>query len=308
MQYYFPEKISLKKSYRNPFRKDDSPGCRFYYTTRGILMFRDPSHSSYTGDCFKICSLLNNFLSFPEVLDLIKKDFNIFQKPKSFEEVKKKRKKIKKVVIQKHKKPFKIFPNSYDFYPAPHLSYWKEFGVSREILDIYGVKPLHDARFGREKIYHRYFNNGLSFFYTHDDGYTIYSPFAQKNKRFLKSTKSEDIQADEGLQYFDELDYLIVTKSLKDTMVLFSLGIPSVSLHSEMPKVPSYIERKINYISDNVYILYDNDDTGVRHSKLLSESTGWKNIILSNYNDSAEYAKNGDSELLVKEIMSQINE
>ena len=294
---YFPLEISLKKSYKNPFRNDKNAGCRFYYNKSGTLLFRDPSNKIYGGDCFSVVMLARN-CNFKEALDHISRDFKIGQNRTEF-----KRKVHMEHNIVQDKDRTIIIPEPYLHTPVPHLNYWKSMDISKNETDIFHVYPLQGAIYkkGDEEYYESYISRCV-FYYIHDNGYTVYQPFASKKKRFKKSVPHDTLQGEEGLSYFKQIDKLIVTKSLKDTICLFKLGFPSISLHSECAYLPDFLIEKIESYCKDIYLLYDNDKTGIDHSKILCEQTKWKNIKLSCYNDSASYMVKGLGEELKLEL------
>lgn len=59
-------------------------------------------------------------------------------------------------------------------------------------------------------------------------------------------------------------EYLVITKSMKDCMVLYELGIPAIAPCSETTFISDSQYRKLKERFDNIVILWDNDLTGIK--------------------------------------------
>lgn len=59
-------------------------------------------------------------------------------------------------------------------------------------------------------------------------------------------------------------DYLVVTKSLKDTMTLYNLGIPAIAPISENCFLSEAQYNKLKDRFKNIIVFYDNDRPGLR--------------------------------------------
>lgn len=59
-------------------------------------------------------------------------------------------------------------------------------------------------------------------------------------------------------------DYLVITKSMKDVMTLYNLGIPAIAPISENCFLSESQYNKLKNKYKNLILLYDNDRPGLR--------------------------------------------
>ena len=316
MQNYFLEKIDIKKSYLNPFRskenKDNTPGCRFYYNEKKVLIFKDFSHPELSGDCFKICGLANNNIGFEEILRIICRDFNLKWKMSSFKDLKEFGRRRVKIVEKKQEKVektqtmrFNILPS----WPLSFLTFWTDLGLNASDLSKWKIKPLLNIIFSTVKDNHtsitvRNLQNEIAFLFEHEtDGHTAYIPNKNKSSRseFYKTVKSDHII---GLPHISYEDYTYVLGSFKDTVIVDKIGLNALGLQFEMPRITSFMKAKIeNSCYNNPIIVFDCDVEGIRLAKLLSANTGWPYIILDEGKDPGEYAEKGILKSLEDELV-----
>lgn len=64
-------------------------------------------------------------------------------------------------------------------------------------------------------------------------------------------------------------DYVLVTKSQKDCMVLYELGIPSVAPISENLFLTDSKYKKLKERFGKIILLYDNDYAGIRATQSI---------------------------------------
>ncbi len=64
-------------------------------------------------------------------------------------------------------------------------------------------------------------------------------------------------------------EYLVITKSLKDVMVLYEFGIPAIAPNSENLFVTDAQYKKLKSKFKNILVLYDNDLAGIQGLKRI---------------------------------------
>lgn len=67
-------------------------------------------------------------------------------------------------------------------------------------------------------------------------------------------------------------EYLVITKSMKDTMTLYSIGIPSISPMSETCFLTDSQYNKIIHKFNKVILFMDNDYTGICQMNKIRKS------------------------------------
>jgi 5S rRNA maturation endonuclease (ribonuclease M5) len=137
------------------------------------------------------------------------------------------------------------------------MDYWKPYGIHKKTLELYKVVPLS-----------HYWLNGICFkvkdlTYAYDFGngiYKIYAPL-KDSFRFIFNGTEKLIQGIEQLTMLNNI--LVITKSLKDVMVLRELGIDAVAPQAESIVIPENI---MNWFSDHyqlIITLMDYDNAGI---------------------------------------------
>lgn len=101
------------------------------------------------------------------------------------------------------------------------------------------------------------------------DKFKIYRPLSETRKdKWRTNCTSIDLQGYEQLP--DKGDLLIITKSLKDVMVLHELGYNAVALQSENDHLYKSIYNNLQQRFKRIVILFDNDKPGLEASIKLS--------------------------------------
>lgn len=262
MEYYFGTHVSLTRAFKNPFRKDNTPGCRFYYTPSGKLIFKDYATKSF--DCFDIAQLRTG-LEGGELFSQIKQDLGQGI-PKSYQT------NLILTPLEAEKRDTNILC---DVIPMTEkdYAYWLQFGITKEVLERFGVE-----RVGTVRINYRvwYLKNDLDvcFKYTNEGKVKLYRPFARKTSKF-RNNYTDNILP--GYEYLPENGpKLFITKAEKDMMTLTALGAPAVALRSEtsttLPsqKVSSLLQR-----FPRIYVWLDADKVGREGTDILCERYGF---------------------------------
>lgn len=137
------------------------------------------------------------------------------------------------------------------------INFWKQYGITKEILNKYKVTPLSHMFINGKVIKTDKYAYAFKEFKDNEHTYTIYQPYSDKYK-WIKSHDHSIFYGWEQLP--NKGDTLILTKSLKDIMSIVSItGLPAVALQSEkvIPK-PQVIQQLKDRFT-NIYLLYDND-------------------------------------------------
>lgn len=283
---YLGIKVDLSLQYCNPMRKDNNPGCTFYYKN-GTLRFNDWA-GYFHGDCFDLVGFMTNTNAktakgFMKVLDTIAKEFRIhIYEDKEYVreliykkviEVKKSKPNIeKKVIINAKKRDF----NGKD------AEFWSQYYLGRTILEFYNVYPCSLVYVNNQIVY-KYDNDyDLAYCYDFGNGYKkIYFPNRETN-RFLCNTSiiqgnSQSIPSKFG----------IITKSMKDVMCLKKVCKGYFDIDSVAPQNEKYLLKKdevrnLNNSYDYLFTLYDFDAAGIRTANKFKRIYGISPMFFTN--------------------------
>ncbi|WPC13394.1 toprim domain-containing protein [Riemerella anatipestifer] len=180
-------------------------------------------------------------------------------------------------------------------YTSQSLEFWTQgnWKVTKAILEKYNVKNLDKYEYFNskkntiQKI--KLYSGIVGFIYKVNSNAEIYIPAQGKNKKiFYNNLQFSDIFGYEQLK--EKEDYIIITAGKKDCLILNANGFPAVSFRSESGFIKEEEILKLKQKTDNIYICYDNDKTGLETALKLCNSYSIKQIILpEKYNDIADY-------------------
>ena len=163
------------------------------------------------------------------------------------------------------------------------LEYWKSYGISLEWLkyaDIYPishkivVKNGNRYVFGADKYAYAYVER--------KEGKVtlkIYQPF---NKNGYKWSNRHDRSVISLWTKVPEYgDRICICSSMKDALCLWAnTGIPSIAIQGEGYSMSNTAISELKRRYKHIYILFDNDEAGLKDGEKLSESTGFTNLVL----------------------------
>lgn len=265
MEYYLGIPVS-KKLYRSPLRKDNTPTCSFYRNKSGDLIFKD-----FRGDFY------GNFISvvmykyhctYHRALKIIANDFGLIKDdsiPKT------------KGVINTNAPKFKCSSTSFIQIEAKEMSpselmWWKDYGITPKILKKFNVFSCKNVFLNGNVIATSSIHCPIYGYYGgKKDGVELWRIYFPKRKsyRFLSNWSSKKIQGYKQIPKTGKL--LVITKSLKDVMTLYSLGIPAIAPNSETLFIPDNTLEELKGRFENIILFYDNDLPGISNMKKIKD-------------------------------------
>ena len=251
--------------YNSPFRKDKNPSFGIYYSKRTKqLLFKDHG----TGECgniVKFVSLYTGLTNYNDILKDIVKQLNITTDTKldSSKQYKHSSETVIGIVRQK-------------FTPTD-INYWSQFNISEKTLKKFNVNSIK-----------YYLCNGIvkgiykednpMYAYKVYNNFKIYRPLADKYTKWRNNLTEYDIQG--YAQLPSKGDTLIITKSMKDVMCLYEMGIPAISPSSESTFIPNDILEGLKKRFKRIIILFDRDNAGVKYLRKMSLKTGLEGLLV----------------------------
>ena len=279
----------------SPFRQDKIPSFSITWKN-GKWLFKDWGDSSYHGDVIHFIKLYYG-VDFNQAVRKIVKDFDC---KRTFAEEKLH---IKKPKHQKDSKQVELDIKSRHF-NSNEINWWKEFGISFETLKKYNVSAVEYLFFNKTPVkcktstycFREMKENKLSL--------KIYSPFTPETK-WYSSHNSSVLQGWQQLP--NEGKLLIVSKSLKDSMLLFELGYNAVSPNSETQFIKKNVLEQLLKRFKRIIIFWDNDAPGLREGQKWAEKHQLEYIYLpiGGPKDISDYFKVNGLEKS-KEILKQL--
>lgn len=260
MEYYLG--IPVKKGlFISPLRQDNSPTCSFYKNKSGELIFKDFSGQFY-GNFINV--VMHKYsCSYYMALQIIANDFGYIKHPK----LKKNPKPIEPSKTEfKDEGPARIQIEVKD-YSEDELAWWGQYGIDKNILKKYSVYSCQTVFLNGDYLVGFTKNHPIYGYYKgkNSEGvelWRVYFP-GRTSYKFLSNWKSYMLQGAKQLPKTGDL--LVITKSMKDVMCLYSLGIPAIAPISENLFVTESQFEKLSERFKHIVVFYDNDLPGIHN-------------------------------------------
>jgi len=257
---YYCTNFSINKMFKSELYNDKNPSVKMYFDNN-----KGRYHDFGTGethDIFSyICKKYN--CTFLESLRIINSDFKLGYNALS---TNKENSQLvlgalppnKSIVSQK----YLIHVEKRDF-TLKDFQYWNnKYYINIDTLNTYNVNRINSYHLldsNKKIISSTYcYTNTYSYYYK-DYHYKLYAPFG--NKKWINNLNKDMLLGYDQLPY--KGDMLIITKSLKDVMVLHELGIPAISPDSEVINIPNNIIKELKKRFKYVVSMYDYDTAGI---------------------------------------------
>lgn len=261
--YFNVTKIPMLIS--SPLRTDKHPSCNIY--SRGNKVFWKDMAKGDGGDIISLLSKCWN-ISYNQTLDRIHRELG---------------ERITVTIshnIPKRKKGNMNIAITIRDWNKEDEEYWNSYGVSLKILQESNVFPIK-YYFINSTVYKA--DKKAYAFKEIKEGkvaYKIYQPERPSNFNKWKSFFHND-EISLWTQLPKKGKLCVICSSLKDALCLKNnLGIPTIALQGEGYNINDTPLNQLKKRFENVLILYDNDEAGIKNSKKLSEKTNLQEIIL----------------------------
>ena len=251
--------------YNSPFRKDKNPSFGIFYSKRTKqLLFKDHG----TGDCgnvIKFVSLYTGITNYNDILLDIVNKLKITSDTKLVSS---------KQYIASTETVIGVVRQDFT---AEDINYWSQFNICIDTLKKFNVNSIK-----------YYLCNGIvkgiykkenpMYAYKVYNNFKIYRPLADKYTKWRNNLGQYDIQGFKQLPKTDNL--LIITKSLKDVMCLYEMGISAISPASESTFIPDDVLDNLKKRFKHILICFDRDTSGIKYLRKISLKTGLKPLLV----------------------------
>lgn len=251
--------------YNSPFRKDKNPSFGIFYSKRAKqLLFKDHG----TGDCgnvIKFVSLYTGITNYNDILLDIVNKLKITSDTKLVSS---------KQYIASTETVIGVVRQDFT---AEDINYWSQFNICINTLKKFNVNSIK-----------YYLCNGIvkgiykkenpMYAYKVYNNFKIYRPLADKYTKWRNNLGQYDIQGFKQLPKTDNL--LIITKSLKDVMCLYEMGISAISPASESTFIPDDVLDNLKKRFKHILICFDRDTAGIKYLRKISLKTGLKPLLV----------------------------
>lgn len=281
--------------YNSPFRKDKNPSFGIYYSKRTKqLLFKDHG----TGECgnvVKFVSLFTGKTEYSDILSDIVDKLNITNSTKLVSS---------KQYIPSTETVIGVVRQEFT---DVDINYWKQFNISVDTLKKFNVNSIKyylcngivKGTYKRENPMYAYkvYNN-----------FKIYRPLADKYTKWRNNLTDYDIQGYEQLP--QKGDILFITKSMKDVMCLYEMGIPAISPSSESTFLPKDVLENLKKRFKSIILLFDRDSSGCKNSIKIYNQYKIKPLFVNkkfNSKDISDAIKNNGFDTIKKWILKEIS-
>ena len=251
--------------YNSPFRKDKNPSFGIFYSKRtNQLLFKDHG----TGECgnvIKFVQLYTGITNYPDILKDIVNRLNINNSTK--------------LTTTQYKPPTEtVIGIVRQNFTETDKKYWSQFNIDINTLKKFNVFSIK-----------YYLCNGIvkgiykdtnpMYAYKVYNNFKIYRPLGDKYTKWRNNLTEYDIQGYEQLP--QKGDTLIITKSMKDVMCLYKMGIPAISPSSESTFIPDKCLEELKTRFKRILILFDRDVAGIKYLRKISKKTGLEPLLIN---------------------------
>ena len=262
MEYYLGIKVA-KGLFCSPLRKDNTPTCSFYKNKSGELIFKDFNGSFY-GNFINV--VMEKFhVNYHQALKIIAEDFGLSNKhvDREIQPIK------PSTTVFKDEGPADIRIEVKDFTIA-ELQWWKSYGITPDILKKYNVYSCQNVFLNGDLFKTEYKDNFMFGYYGGKKDklelWRIYFP-KQSTYRFLTNWPARKIQGYKQLPKIGKL--CVITKSMKDVMCLYSLGINAIAPNSENLFISDSVLEDLKKRFKYIVVFYDHDLPGLQNMQKI---------------------------------------
>lgn len=281
--------------YNSPLRKDKTPsfGCFYSKKTRHLL-FKDHG----TGECgnvIKFVELYTGITNYSDILQDIVRRLKITNNTQLVSS---------KQYIPSTETVIGVVRQEFT---ETDINYWKQFNIQVETLKKFEVSSIkYYLCNGIVKSIYKEDNPMYAYkVYNH---FKIYKPLADKYTKWRNNLTELDIQGFKQLPKTGNI--LIITKSMKDVMCLYEMGIPAISPSSESTFIPDKILEQLKKRFKRIIILFDRDSSGCKSSIKIWNKYKLKPLFINKSfksKDISDAIKNNSFNIVKEWIIKEIN-
>ena len=260
-QRYFGD-FKIGGLFHAPYRRDNNASFSFYVSKSGRLKAKDFA----SGDNFTAIEYVMKIynLDFSDAVKKIVADFNLENvdfKSNIYRDNTPKVRKTKKIHFQPKK------------FTEKDLQYWKQYNVDYELLRFGNVYSISKLWVEKEPYLIKDDELAFAYYFPKSNHTKIYLPERPKGKRFIGNVNN-----DEDVQFHWQInpketqpELLILTKSYKECLFLYSYGIKAVALNGENHFPNKDYIRHLKKYCKVIKSLYDKDEAGDKGCQKLKE-------------------------------------
>ena len=298
-RFYLGKDFKLGVAMLSPFREEKHASFNIFMNNKGKMLFKDFGYSDgyeSVGDCFEFVKRLYN-VDFKDAINIVVSDFGLST-------VRYERKIDRRFDIFVKKQVTKQVQQTVDFEVYYHdkvtskdilCNIFNDMSLSlcepyiSKIVDDGYISTANFVNFisknGNQIEIKHSFGNPIIVYHYNNEKLRFYRPkLSKKALKHFGNIPGNEFFMQSYIDKVDSIDYFIITGGQKDAITLNILMPESVATcsGSESSEISYdyinslYISGKIT--NDKVFIFYDNDTVGLKHSKKISKMIGCKYV------------------------------
>lgn len=289
----------VKGMFSSPFRTDRNPSCHLYKAPNGKLFIIDNT----TKESFDFIDLVMKMehLDFMGALDFIIEKFilkisPLEINPQTVEKMKRVKESVKASIKIRAKK-----------WTKKELGIYERYHIGYETLKKYRTIAVQ-AAWINDNLFYSVPDNKDTVCFAYklaDREYQLYLPYRPKGSKYLSN--SQVIMGFDMLPPRGEL--LIITKSMKDVMVLHEMGYNAIAPIGESSIVPEEILEALIFRFDRIIVFNDFDKTGISSSLYYRIYHSFESVFLTDGKAGTEnYGSKDPSDLVLAQGFQKAKE
>jgi hypothetical protein len=254
----------INSSFKSEFYHDTKPSCRIIISASGIPYYKDFG----SGDYFTAFEYVSRKYgsNYHETCNIIANDFGLKKiKLNVSPQLLINNKDVTLPKLTKVKSELQVIPQPFNIHDC---NYWKQYEISLQTLDFFNVKACSNVLLKKDdKYFHFEYKKtnpiySYRFYKNNKEYFKIYFPLANPENqiKWLSTVGSDCLQGYDQLP--DHGDILLITKSLKDVMCFYELGIFAVGLQAETNKMSKKSFEELSQRFKRLVLVLDNDHQG----------------------------------------------
>lgn len=255
----------------NPLRQDSHPSLGWMMSSFGRLLYRDFATNEQGTLISFLCNLFNT--NREGLLGMIEKNIpagSICRVNKT----------TPKCIVGKKKTQLQCRTRRW---LKRDIEYWQSYGVPLKWLKWSEVYPVSNIIFVSGKDKYVFGADPLAYvFVEHKEDNTtlkIYQPYNKSGRKWI--TKNDKSVIGLWTKVPQSGDMICICSSLKDSLCLSAnTGIPAIYIQGEGFRISKTACESLKSRYKHVYIMLDNDETGLKDGKKLADETGFENLVL----------------------------
>ncbi|UOH78912.1 toprim domain-containing protein [Ornithobacterium rhinotracheale] len=301
-RHYVSGNWKVGQNFKNPFYDDKNPSCNIYKDKKtGIYRIKDFGDPRFNGDCFSLVGYLYDLdckqsHDFVEILKIINRDLSLGLETYEPNISKRAQREIRTETSPARAeeasgyRPYTIIEKDFS---EKEIRYWKTFGITKTVLDAFGVKSLQSFESINKKgqPYRIASNDNEPIFsYQNAELIKIYRPFSKH--RFLYAGIATDYCFGLEQLLLEGDDILFITGGEKDVMSLYAKGFSAICFNSENSHIPISLIQSLKGRFRHIVLLYDVDHAGKKavqsHLEKLKDQVEVLELPLSGTKDNKD--------------------